>query len=310
MIFPLAGNERIRTSVCTAIKENRIPHAILIEGNVGTGRHTLARYIALSAVCSGQNAPCGECRDCHLGINGTHPDISVTEPEENKKNISVSQIRALRNETYVKPHMADRRVFIINQADTMNEQSQNAILKILEEPPGAVMFILIAESKSSFLETIISRCVVLTLGTPTGEQALEYLSSDTKYKKEDISKALCETQNNIGKALSLLDGKSSTKTELAAKEFIDSMLKCDEFAMLNTACQFEKSRVDADLFIKDLKLYTAAELKKNYKNVYSAKTLTSFYTELSVFYQSLNTNINLSLLFCGIVCKAAEIMKK
>lgn len=307
MIFPLAGNERIKTAVCTAIKENRIPHAILIEGDFGTGKHTLAKYIAFSAVCSGNNPPCGECKACRLANAGSHPDISVTGPEDGKKNISVSQIRQLREETYVKPHMSGRKVFVIDKADTMNEQSQNALLKILEEPPGAVMFILIAESKSALLETIISRCVVLTLSVPESEKAVEYIGANTDFCEEDIISTLAEAKNNIGIALNLLNGKANSKTDVAAREFIKLMLDGDEFGMLSVTAQFEKNRVDAAAFLKDLKYHTANILKENRLNTLTAKSLATFYSELSVFEQSLNTNINLNLLFCAITCKASEI---
>ena len=80
MSFPLAGNERIKAAVLAAIAERRIPHAILIEGDKGTGRHTLASFISEAAVCDGENAPCGVCRGCHLAKTSAHPDISVTAP--------------------------------------------------------------------------------------------------------------------------------------------------------------------------------------------------------------------------------------
>lgn len=88
---------------------------------------------------------------------GSHPDIYIAAPEDGKKNITVAQIRSLRNEAYVKPHIANGRAFIIDMADTMNEQSQNALLKVLEEPPGNTLFLLIAQSKAALLDTVISR---------------------------------------------------------------------------------------------------------------------------------------------------------
>lgn len=307
MIFPLVGNERIKTAVCTAIKEGRIPHAILIEGDFGTGKHTLAKYIAFSAVCGNADKPCGECRACHLAKAGSHPDISVTTPEDSKKNISVTQIRQLREKIYIKPHMSGRKVFIIDKADTMNEQSQNALLKILEEPPAAVMFILIAESKSALLETIISRCVVFTLSVPERKTAAEYIGANSDFAEQDIISAVAEAKNNIGTALNFLNGKANTKTDTAAREFIRFMLDGDEFGMLSVTAQFEKNRVDAAAFLKNLKYHTANTLKENRINTLTAKSLATFYSELSGFEQSLNTNINLYLLFCAITCKASEI---
>ena len=175
MSFPLAGNARIRGALTAAIESGRLPHAILIEGDKGTGRHTLAAFTARAAVCEGENKPCGECRGCRLEHAGTHPDIWTVAPEDGKKNITVAQIRSLRSEAYVKPHMSARRVFIIDMADTMNEQAQNALLKVLEEPPGSVLFILIAENKAALLDTVISRCTVLSLSPPEISEAEKYL---------------------------------------------------------------------------------------------------------------------------------------
>ena len=113
---------------------------------------------------------------CKNAANHNHPDIIKIAPLEGKKNIAVSQVRELKSDAYIKPHMSQKKVFIIDYADTLNEQSQNALLKVLEEPPENVIFILIAETKASFLETIISRCVVLTLSTPERQTAVEYLT--------------------------------------------------------------------------------------------------------------------------------------
>lgn len=306
MNFPLAGNVRIREALISAVESGRLPHAILIEGDKGTGRHTLAAFIARAAVCEGENKPCGECRGCRLEHAGTHPDIWTVAPEDGKKNITVAQIRALRSEAYVKPHMSARRVFIIDMADTMNEQAQNALLKVLEEPPGSVLFILIAENKAALLDTVISRCTVLSLSPPEISEAEKYMAASTNYTVEQISSALKESGGNIGAALSLLSGGSSGAAK-AAEEFIRLMLSSDELGMLKTAAKFEKSRTEADAFLKELKLCTAAAIKKNLSNLLTARTLSDFYTALGGFEQSLATNVNLSLLFSALVCKATEI---
>lgn len=308
MMFPLAGNEKIKTALGNAIKENRIPHAIIIEGDTGLGKHTLTKFIAMAAVCEGEDAPCGVCKNCHLADISSHPDIATTAPEDGKKNISVAQIRNLRNETFVKPHMAKRRVFIIDFADTMNEQSQNALLKVLEEPPADIIFILLTESKAALLETIISRCVVLTLSAPELSQAVDFIEKSGNYSRGEIEEALNETGCNIGKALALLSGKSDTKTSAAAKEFIECMLRGDEFGCLKACAPFEKKRVEADRFLKDLKYHTVVSLKKNTAKP-QAKALARFCSGLALYERSLATNINLSLLFCALSAEAAEIMK-
>ena len=132
MIFPLKGNARVKESVQNFILSGCLPHAIIIEGDVGTGRKTLARFLANTVVCTGEEKPCDNCRGCHLSSIGSHPDIEAIRPAEKKKNIAVDQIRDLRETAYHSPHTADGRVFIIEQAETMNANSQNSLLKVLE----------------------------------------------------------------------------------------------------------------------------------------------------------------------------------
>lgn len=305
MMFPLAGNEKIKSALLNSIGEKRLPHAIIIEGDEGTGKHTLARFITSAAVCENEDAPCGVCQNCHLADIKSHPDIAVTAPEEGKKNISVAQIRSLKNETFVKPHMSKKRVFIIDGADTMNEQSQNALLKVLEEPPGEIVFILITETKAALLETIISRCVTLTLSTPEKNQAKEFIADKYKYNPADIEDALEIADCNIGKALALLSGKGDSKTTAAAKEFLEYILRGDEFGALSVCAPFEKKRVEADAFFKDLKLQIVAKIKENLGKP-QAKGLSVIYSRFPKYERSLLTNINLSLLFCAFCAECVK----
>ena len=299
MSFPLIGNERIKDSVCAAVGENRIPHAILIEGEKGTGRHTLARYIAQSAVCAEKNPPCGKCRSCTLFKAGTHPDVVSVSPEDGKKNIAVSQIRELRSNAYIKPQIASCRVFVIDMADTMNEQSQNALLKVLEEPPGAAVFILVAESKAALLDTVLSRCTVLSLSLPESGAAADYLTETAGCDRKTAVSALNECGGNIGRAMEVLSGKS--KKQSAAAEFLRAALGGNGFECLCITNRLEKNRPAAEAFFKDLKLEIASEIKKS-RIVFTKKRLLRYYDGVSELEKSLVTNINLSLIFSALTC--------
>ena len=202
--------------------------------------------------------------------------------------------------------MAVRLVFVIDKADTMNEQAQNALLKVLEEPPADIIFILIAESAAALLDTIISRCTVLSLVPPETDEAVGYLRKNTDFSEEQIKEAIGITGNNIGAAIDTLSG-GGTAAQAAAKRFAELLISGDEAEMLKITAQFEKNRVLADEFFKELKLSLATEIKKNLRNTITAKALVSFYDTLPEFEDALKTNINLSLLFCALVCKAAQI---
>ena len=309
MNFPLAGNLRVKEAVTSMISLHRIPHAILIDGDKGTGRHTLARYIAQAVVCGKDNAPCGECRNCRVAKSGAHPDITFISPEEGKKFINVGQIRTLRAEAFVKPHMSERRVFIINTAETMNESAQNAFLKVLEEPPEGVVFILVSLSASELLETVVSRCTRLSLVPPDIDTTVGYIAQNTGFGKELIAAAAEETGGNIGAALGILSDGGGEKSD-AAEKFIDFMLAGDQAKMLELTADIEKSRIESELFIKELKTGLARRIRKTDMTGDKAAKLSEFYYSLSEFEASLATNINLGLLFCAAVCRAAEIYSR
>ncbi|MBE6780387.1 MAG: DNA polymerase III subunit delta' [Ruminococcaceae bacterium] len=306
MIFPLIGNEKTALTVNNFIKEQRIPHAILIVGDSGVGKHTLADFLAQSIVCGKTDAPCGECENCRAALSNNHPDITTVAPEDNKKNIAVDQVRTLRQEAFIRPHKAQKRVFIIDKADTMNQSSQNALLKVLEEPPEAVMFLLIAENNAAFLDTVISRCVVLNLTVPEREKAVALLSENRKYSREDIISALDSAQNNIGRAKRILSGKAGTKAETAAEEFLKYLFDDDQYNMLLATNAFAKKRVDSDAFLKALKNAVAKRIKADPKSHF-AKPLMAFYNEISSYEQQLLFNINLNLFFSNLVCSAIQI---
>lgn len=145
-------------------------HATVITG-APAAIEAKAAYLAQSLVCSAGGAePCGQCRDCRKAAAGIHPDVisveSFMEQKDLGSQIRVGCARDLRADCYIRPNEANRKVYIINYAEKMNEAAQNALLKVVEEGPDYAAFLFLCENPSSLLETIRSRCSVINAGNP------------------------------------------------------------------------------------------------------------------------------------------------
>ncbi|MBS5433472.1 MAG: hypothetical protein KHY12_06890 [Firmicutes bacterium] len=154
----------------------RMSHACIISARSPEEALRTARHIAAAAVCTGQGGkPCGRCRACRKAGEGIHPDIIPVcrlsdDKGRQKREISVDQIRAVSADAVVLPNEAGRKVYIIEDADSMNIPAQNAALKLLEEPPAGVMFLLCVTNAGQLLPTVRSRCTELNLnGAAAGE---------------------------------------------------------------------------------------------------------------------------------------------
>lgn len=170
-----AGNAPIKQRLAAQIDAGHYPHALLIEGPLGSGRRTLARLIARGALCRHEDHavhPCGTCAACQ---KTTPPDL--TELGGDGSPLSVDAVRRLREDAFLLPNESAYRVMILAEAQTMTQQAQNALLKILEEPPAHLLFILTCDKRTSLLETIRSRCVCLTLSPTTWEEAQPVLAA-------------------------------------------------------------------------------------------------------------------------------------
>lgn len=141
-----------------------LAHAYLICGGNGESRRAAAEAFAAAYVCTGSGkAPCGVCSHCRKAKEHIHPDLITVAPEEGKQNITVDQIRALRRDAYVMPNEGARKVFTLSPADAMNDNAQNALLKVLEDGPDYLALLLTAESPGALLPTIRSRCETVLL---------------------------------------------------------------------------------------------------------------------------------------------------
>lgn len=191
MIFDgIEISTQLQGLLSAAVEAGRLPHTIILEGGSENDRLNLARLLAKVHVCSGENVPCGVCSDCVKAGKGFHPDIfEAIATEGNKDPLKVDAVREIRSNAFVYPNEAARRVFILHNMNFANEQAQNALLKILEEPPEYVRFVLTCPVSSSLLGTILSRAAVYSLGQQLGDSLNEKHS------------AACEKAGQIAKAL-------------------------------------------------------------------------------------------------------------
>ncbi|MCL2627688.1 MAG: hypothetical protein FWD44_03180 [Oscillospiraceae bacterium] len=162
---------------------NRISHAYITDGET-------AQELAIAALCSGQgeNKPCRTCQNCDKAARGIHPDIITISRYDEKREILIDQIREIKKDVYIKPNEAEKKVYIISDADTMNQNAQNAFLQMLEEPPAHAVFILKTQNPAALLPTVRSRCV--DLKTKTQEQQGAEDLSELKALAADYIKAM------------------------------------------------------------------------------------------------------------------------
>ena len=151
-------------SVLKTVNAGNFPHGVLIECEDEEMSLNLAYVIANALVCEGESKPCGECSACRKASRNNHPDIYETDGKTKKSDaFTVDSVREIRANAFIVPNEANAKIYILKNGQNMNEQAQNALLKILEEPPHYVYFIILTSQKSKMLETVLSRVSVYSL---------------------------------------------------------------------------------------------------------------------------------------------------
>lgn len=266
-LFPdFVGNENALRQLSVDIAAGRFPHALLLEGPTGSGKKTLARMVAAAAVCSDRaNAPCGQCENCRKAKEGIHPDIEEIKSEGGSHSFHIDRIRELRENAYIMPNEAAVRVMILCDAHTMTPQAQNALLKILEEPPKHLVFILTCENRAQMLSTIRSRTQSVPLSGVEWEEARPFLQKRLPNMDEPtLSRAFAISGGVLGKVLSDLSDNTLQKVLETAPRIASALLSANEWELMAATAPLEKDKAAVTGVLNALQLIFRDALTLHY----------------------------------------------
>ena len=236
------GNDAVKARLSGAFASGRVAHSYLICGPVGSGKHTLTRILCAAMQCEGrgEKIPCGVCSGCRKALEGVHPDIiTVDDPEH--KSMTVEPIRAARSDMFIRPNEGKRKIYIIPRGQDMNESAQNALLKILEEPPDYGVFLILSTNAERLLPTIRSRCAELQLGPVEQHEALPFLRQSMPDKPDGILRAAyLRAGGFLGQVLTLLQ---DAEDEPFVRQFAAAYAARDRMALLRILLPMELSLI-------------------------------------------------------------------
>lgn len=237
----LLGNARLKENLTNSLSRGHISHFYLISGPAGSGKHTLAQLLAAAILCRNPQPPCGVCSVCRKVRDGNHPDvITVDDPEH--KTVAVKIVRQYREDVFIRPNESDHKIYIFPQE--LGIEGQNALLKILEEPPAYGVFILLSDNPEKLLPTVRSRCTELTLQALSPElmrPALQQRFPDAA--SEDLNGAIRRSGGYLGQAIQMLADGDSIAPQTT--DFVRCFAARDTLGLVQTLVPMEKWKRDS-----------------------------------------------------------------
>ena len=260
----IRGNTPVVEQLRRSAASGRSSHAYLFLGGAGAGKRLIANTFAKALQCEGEKRPCDSCKSCHAFNHGNHPDVIYFQPLKNGKTYTIEDVREQLLETVdLKPFQYEKKIYIIEKADTLNIQSQNALLKTLEEPPAHAVFLLLAERAEAFLPTILSRVVVMKIRPLSAETIADYLMQ-AGHLAEESHILSAYAQGRIGQALELAEdeGFREMRQDILGKlEALPSMSEGEAYLLAK----------DLEGYKNDLRFLDIMELW--YRDLLTAKSL-------------------------------------
>ena len=241
----ILGNEMIKEHFLKAIESHRISHAYILTGEEGTGRKSIANAFAMTLLCEkGGTEPCMVCHSCKQALSGNHPDL-IYVTHEKPASIGVDDIREQINDTIqIRPYSSYYKIYIVDEAEKMTVQAQNALLKTIEEPPSYAVIILITTNQEAFLPTILSRCVQLKLKPLKDFTVKSYLTEHLKVPEKDAELCAAFARGNLGKAIHLASSEEFKELYRRVMSLLKNVGSMDIWMLLDCIREIKEQNFD------------------------------------------------------------------
>ena len=243
----ILGHEQIIAHLQNAIEEDKVSHAYIFNGPEASGKMMLAEAFAMALQCEGEGKrPCLECRSCRQAADHNQPDI-IYVSHEKPNTIGVDDIRTqINNDIDIKPYSSRYKVYIVDEAQKMNQQAQNALLKTIEEPPAYAIILLLTTNADSFLQTILSRCITLNLKAVKEDKIKEYIMKH--YQIPDYQADICAafSQGNVGKAIQLASSEEFGELKASVLQLMKRLEDIDLYEMTGAVKQIAEYKLSVN----------------------------------------------------------------
>lgn len=228
----IVGHEQIIEHLKTAIEMGKVSHAYILNGPDLSGKMMIAEAFARALLCEKQDPDgCGECKSCRQSDDRNNPDIIYVKHDK-PNTISVDDIRTqLNNDIVIKPYSNQYKIYIVDEAEKMNQQAQNALLKTIEEPPAYAVIMLLTTNADSFLQTIRSRCITLNLKSVKNDVIKSYLMTEKKIPDYQADVCAAFAQGVVGKAIKLASSGDFNELKESALSLIKRLDDIDLYEM-------------------------------------------------------------------------------
>lgn len=248
VIKPPVQGEKNARMLAESVRSGYVTHSYIFEGDAGLGKVETAAYFAASLLCENKSeCPCGECDSCRQISNNNNPDLKSYSlkqlVERDKKSIGVGEIRSVIEDVYTKPFKSEYKVYIIEDGDALTNEAQNAMLKVLEEPPEYAVFIMCVTAPGKILPTVQSRCRVIKFYPASEAEAASYVRKNYPNEAELASFAASYS----GGIFKKIDELFSQSEILELRKRVFNILKMllissDEACVYDSGAEFEKLR--------------------------------------------------------------------
>lgn len=252
----IVGQEQIKEHLQGAMKTGKVSHAYIINGERFSGKEYIARIFAMALQCEKEDGePCQICHSCKQALSNNQPDI-IYVSHEKPGTIGVDDIRAQVNgDIAIKPYSSPYKIYIINEAEKMTPQAQNALLKTLEEPPAYAVIILLTTNVNSLLQTILSRCVILHMKPVADELVKDFLMTQMQVPDYKAEVCVAFARGNIGKAKHLAASEDFEKVKEEALALLKYVHEMDITEMIAAIKKINEYKLDIDDYLDILSIW-------------------------------------------------------